>query len=65
MAKKFIEKGFNRLRVGGRMLMVTKRRDWYLNKLRAIFGGVRVREIDGYFVFVAEKRGTQYAQKRR
>lgn len=65
VAKKFIEKGFNRLKIGGKMLMVTKRRDWYANRLRAIFGGVRVQEIDGYFVFVAEKRGTQYAQKRR
>lgn len=61
VAKHFIEKGFNRLKVGGRMIMVTKRLDWYRNKLKAIFGGVRVREIDGYFVFEAEKRSPRYA----
>jgi len=64
VAKMFIEKGFNRLRLGGRMLMVTKRRDWYRNKLAAIFGGVRVHDIDGYFVFEAEKRSPQYANAR-
>ena len=62
VAKRFIEKGFNRLKVGGRMLMVTKRLTWYRNKLTAIFGGVRVREIDGYFVFEAEKRRMTYAK---
>ena len=61
VAKRFIEKGFNRLKIGGRMLMVTKRLAWYRNKLRAIFGGVRVREIDGYYVFEAEKRRPEYA----
>ena len=63
--KHFIEKGFNRLAVGGRMLMVTKRKDWYKNKLAAVFGGVRVTETDGYFVFDAEKRGLNYANKKR
>jgi len=61
IAKHFIEKGFNRLAVGGRMVMVTKRLDWYKNKLAAIFGGVKVVEIDGYFVFIAERRGLSYA----
>lgn len=64
VAKKFIEKGFNRLKVGGRMVMVTKRLDWYRNKLRSVFGGVRVQEIDGYYVFTAERRSLQYAKKR-
>ena len=45
--------------------MVTKRRNWYRNKLAAIFGGVRIREIDGYCVFAAERRATQYANRRR
>jgi 16S rRNA (guanine1207-N2)-methyltransferase len=62
--KHFIEKGFNRLRVGGVMWMVTKRRNWYENKLRAIFGGTRVHEIDGYFIFEAEKRGSRYGGAR-
>lgn len=65
VAKKFIEKGFNRLKVGGRMLMVTKRKEWYKNKLISIFGGVRIHEIDGYFVFEAEKRSLSYAKKSR
>jgi len=62
--KHFIEKGFNRLQIGGKMFMVTKRKDWYKNKLSAIFGGVKVYESDGYFVFCAEKRGTQYANRK-
>ncbi len=65
VAKEFIEKGFNRLIVGGRMLMVTKRKDWYKNKLTSIFGGCRTYEIDGYFVFVAEKRETTYAKVKK
>lgn len=61
VAKSFIEKGFNRLKVGGTLLMVTKRREWYRNKIANIFGGVRIHEIDGYFVFEAQKRSMQYA----
>jgi 16S rRNA (guanine1207-N2)-methyltransferase len=64
VAKTFIEKGFNRLSVGGKLLMVTKRRTWYERKLTAIFGGVRVHEIDGYYVFEAEKRRSRYADKK-
>jgi 16S rRNA (guanine1207-N2)-methyltransferase len=59
--KHFIEKGFNRLRLNGRMYMVTKRKTWYKNKFIAIFGGVMIHEIDGYHVFCAIKRNTQYA----
>lgn len=61
--KHFIEKGFNRLALGGAMWMVTKREVWYRNKLRAIFGGARVHEIDGYFVFEAIKRSPNYAKR--
>jgi 16S rRNA (guanine1207-N2)-methyltransferase len=62
--KRFIAQGWERLSVGGRMVMVTKRRAWYENRLRAVFGGVRVAEIDGYFVFTAEKReGQAHAPK--
>jgi len=60
VAKKFIEKSFNRLKIGGRLLMVTKRRDWYRNKLVSVFGGVKVHEAGGYFVFEAERRSTSY-----
>ena len=61
--KHFIEKGFNRLKVGGKMYMVTKRKDWYKNKLTAIFGGVKVFDVGEYYVFCAEKRSARYANK--
>ena len=63
VAKGFIEKGFNRLKIGGMLYMVTKRRDWYKNKIASVFGGVQIHETDGYFVFVAQRRSLQYANK--
>lgn len=54
--KHFIEMGFKKLVIGGKLIMVTKRLDWYKNKLTSVFGGVKVHEINGYYVFVAEKR---------
>ncbi|MDF2541033.1 MAG: class SAM-dependent methyltransferase [Herbinix sp.] len=54
--KEFIENGFRHLKYGGKMYMVTKRREWYLKKLKSVFGGVKVYESDGYYVFEAEKR---------
>jgi len=62
VAKVFIEKGFNRLCIGGRMYMVTKRKKWYKNKLIAIFGGVQILEINGYYVFMAIKKSSTYAK---
>lgn len=56
VAKRFIEDGYRHLAIGGRLVMVTKRRDWYHNKLIHVFGGVKVTERDGYFIFTAEKR---------
>lgn len=64
VAKRFIEKGFNRLKLGGFFYMVTKRREWYKQKFIAVFGGVKITEVDGYFVFRAEKRAPSYAKKR-
>jgi len=58
--KQFIQKGFNRLQIGGRLYMVTKRQLWYKNKLTSIFGGTRIREIDGYSVFECVKKQTKY-----
>jgi len=63
VAKGFIEKGFNKLRLGGRMILVTKRKDWYKNKLIAVFGGVRIVEWDGYFIFTAEKKSGSFARR--
>ncbi|MCD2345576.1 MULTISPECIES: class I SAM-dependent methyltransferase [Clostridium] len=59
--KEFIEKGFNRLVIGGKIYMVTKRKDWYKNKLISIFGGVKIWEIEDYFVFMAVKKDSHYA----
>jgi 16S rRNA (guanine1207-N2)-methyltransferase len=59
--KHFIEKGFNRLVLGGSMFMVTRRELWYRRKFEAIFGGVRVRRVGDYFVFEAIKKTSQYA----
>lgn len=63
VAKGFIEKGFNRLKIGGRLVMVTKRREWYKNKLIGVFGGVQILEEGGYFVFCAERRSLKYANR--
>jgi 16S rRNA (guanine1207-N2)-methyltransferase len=65
VAKHFIEKGFNRMVVGGSMWMVTKREEWYRNKLKSIFGGVRVMRQNAYFVFEAIKNTETYANARR
>ncbi len=62
VAKMFIEKGFNRLCIGGKMYMVTKRKKWYKNKLIAIFGGVKIWELNGYFVFMSIKKTSTYAK---
>lgn len=63
VAKRFIEGGFRHLVTGGRMLMVTKRLEWYKNKLTSVFGGVKIKEIDGYYVFTAEKRSARLPGK--
>ena len=63
--KGFIELGYIRLLPGGVMYMVTKRKDWYYNKLKTVFGGVRVEEIDGYYVFTAEKRERRTTGKKK
>jgi len=63
--KGFIELGYKQLSLGGEMYMVTKRKDWYYNKLKAVFGGVRVEEIDGYYVFTAEKRERKPVEKKK
>ena len=65
VAKGFIEDGFKKLAIGGKMVMVTKRLDWYRNKLSSVFGGVTVKEKDGYYVFIAEKRGNRKPKKEK
>jgi 16S rRNA (guanine1207-N2)-methyltransferase len=62
--KHFIEKGFNRLMIGGEMSLVTKRKTWYANKLTSIFGGCKIQEIDSYFVLQATKMSHSFAKAR-
>ena len=54
--KNYIEKGYKKLKYGGKLYLVTKRREWYKNKIISVFGGVKIIDIDGYYVFEAEKR---------
>ena len=44
------------VKLNGKFIMVTKRLDWYKNKLSSVFGGVRVKEKNGYYIFISEKR---------
>ena len=60
--KHFIEKGFNRLKVGGEMWFVTKRERWYRNKFISIFGGVHIRRSGSYLVFEAIKKTHGYSR---
>ena len=63
--KHFIEVGYKKLVIGGKLIMITKRLDWYKNKLTSIFGGVKVHEINGYYVFVVEKRIQSKKEKKK
>lgn len=56
VAKAFIEGSHKHLQIGGWLVMVTKRFDWYKNKIHSVFGGVKWIESNGYYVFMAEKR---------
>lgn len=56
VAKEFIESGYKKMALNGKMVMVTKRLTWYKNKLISVFGGVKIIEKNGYYIFIAEKR---------
>lgn len=62
VAKSFIEKGFNRLKIGGTMYLVVKREKWYLNKMRAVFGGAMSETADGYCIISAQRRSVSRAR---
>ena len=60
---------FSTSQVGSFVAMVTFSRsvsythlDVY--KRQAVFGGVRVREVDGYYVLTAQRRALHYAEKK-
>ena len=63
VAKHFIEIGFYKLVLNGRFVMVTKRFDWYKNKLTFVFGGVKIKKKNGYYIFISEKRSNIPANK--
>ncbi len=65
VAKHFVHKGFNRLRIGGQMYMSAKRELWYKNKLQGIFGNVRIRHVKGYSMFRSIKHSSTYAKAAR
>lgn len=65
VAKAFIEGSYKHLKIGGRLVMVTKRFDWYKNKIQAVFGGVKWIESCGYYVFMAEKKVLKREHKRK
>lgn len=65
VAKAFIEDGFRKLTVGGRMVLVTKRLDWYRNKMKTIFGGVKVYEAEDYYIFLSEKRAAHVVKEKK
>lgn len=65
VAKAFIEGSYKHLKAGGRLVMVTKRFDWYKNKIQAVFGGVKWIESSGYYVFLAEKQRIKKEHKKR
>jgi 16S rRNA (guanine1207-N2)-methyltransferase len=54
--KQFIEQGYKKLKLGGKLFMVVKRKDWYKNKMTSVFGGVTICEKDGYIILIAQKR---------
>lgn len=56
VGKAFIEGAARHLVTGGTLYLVVKRADWYVQKVRAVFGGCRVAQEGGYTVIVAEKR---------
>ena len=64
VAKSFIEGSYKHLQMGGWLVMVTKRFDWYKNKIQSVFGGVKWIESSGYYVFMAQKRFVQKKRKK-
>lgn len=63
--KEFIEQAYRQLALNGKLYMVTKRRKWYENKIRSVFGYVKVTEVEGYYVFYAEKRAKKPLVKKK
>ncbi|MTI96170.1 MAG: class I SAM-dependent methyltransferase [Firmicutes bacterium] len=56
VASSFLEFAARRLRLGGWLYVVVKKPDWYLRKLRTLFGGCRIIEGAGYTVLAASRK---------
>lgn len=56
IAKRIIEGGYRKLLPEGELYLVTKRKEWYKKKCISMFGGVKIIEKDGYFVFRSVKK---------
>lgn len=65
VAKDFIESGKKHLKIGGRMVLVIKRLDWYKNKMASVFGWVKVIEDNGYYILISEKRDMKNRTKKK
>lgn len=62
VAKAFIEGAYAHLAMEGMLYLVIKRADWYVQKVRSVFGGCRIAERDGYTVIITQKRPAKPAQ---
>ncbi len=56
VGKAFIEGAYRHLAMGGQLYLVVKRADWYIEKVRTVFGGCRVAQEGGYTLITTEKR---------
>ena len=56
VARAFIEGAYAHLAMGGMLYLVIKRADWYVQKVRSVFGGCKVVEQGGYTVIITQKR---------
>ena len=59
------EASYKHLQMGGLLVMVTKRFDWYKNKIQSVFGGVKWVESEGYYILMAEKRVVKKVNKNK
>ncbi|MDF2626336.1 MAG: class SAM-dependent methyltransferase [Symbiobacteriaceae bacterium] len=56
VAKAFIEGANRHLAMDGMLYLVIKRADWYVQKIRSVFGGCRIAEQNGYTLIAAQRR---------
>jgi 16S rRNA (guanine1207-N2)-methyltransferase len=56
IAEIFVQAARRALKPGGRVLLVTKKDDWHLARLRQLFDGVQSHEVRGYRVVNAVQR---------